>query len=69
MKKILKYYKENIDKKELLISMVIFLFYFTIIAVIMVIKDTWPIFGKEMIIFYSGGLILSFIINIAKQIK
>ena len=68
MKKIIDFFTKKLNWKEFMISMLFFFIFFTLIAIGMVLSKIWSIFGGEIILFYCGGLIISFIINIFKQI-
>lgn len=54
--------------KEFITSMLIFLAFFTILAIIMLVTGTWG-FGIELILFYGAGLIISGVINTVKYLK
>ena len=72
MKKIqqIKYFfKYRFNTKEFITTMIIFFIYFTAITVGMLITNTWSINGIEIKLFYGGGLFVSTIINIIKQLK
>jgi hypothetical protein len=68
MKRLFEYLNTKINIKDFLISMLIFLSYFTLIAIIMLITGVW-VFDMVLVYFYAGGLIISGIINIVKSIK
>lgn len=68
MKKIINFFKNDFNHKEFWIEMLIFLSYFTFIAIILLVSKTWG-FGKELLLFYAGGFFVSAIINLFKQIK
>lgn len=69
MKKLKKFFNEDVDWNEVYISMGIFLGFFTIIAITMVSTGTWKIFSLPVVLFYLIGFIISLIINLFKQIK
>ena len=68
MKKLKQFFNE-IDWKDLVINMLVFLGFFTLIAIGMLVTGTWSIFSKPMYLFYGIGIIISFIINLLKQFK
>ena len=69
MNKLINFFRNNVDWKELGISMVIFLCFFILITVGMVLSGIWTLFGMHMILFCVIGLFISFLINLFKQIK
>lgn len=69
IQQIRNFFKYRFNSKEFIISMSIFFIYFTAITVGMIITNTWSINGIEIKLFYGGGLFVSTIINIIKQLK
>jgi len=55
--------KLNVDPKEFLTGMLIFLAFFTILAIVFLATGTWG-FGYELILFYGGGMIISVFFNL-----
>jgi len=65
MKKLLNkiFDKLNVDPKEFLTGMLVFLAYFTIIAIVMIITGYWK-FDIVLLYFYGGGVIVSAFFNL-----
>jgi len=65
MKKLINFLfdKLNVDPKEFTTGMLVYLAFFTVLAIIFVATGTWG-FGIELILFYGGGLIASIFFNL-----
>lgn len=54
---------QTVDWKEFKIGMVVYLAYFTIVAIILLLSETW-VFDMIILYYYIGGFIVSIIFNL-----
>lgn len=53
----------TVDWREFKIGIIVYLCFFTLIAVAFVLSDMWG-FGIELILFYVGGFFVSIVFNL-----
>jgi uncharacterized membrane protein len=65
IKQLIQNFKDNlnVDWKEFTIGMIVFLVFFTAIAIGMLVSDTWK-FDMVLVYFYGGGFVISAFFNL-----